>query len=48
MEAEITFADKQLKKEYESLERSAEFGWLFKSLNRAFADIANNPSAGVP
>ncbi len=48
MEAKIIFADKKLKEEYESLEHSAEFGWLYKALNRAFADIMDKPSIGVP
>jgi len=48
MEAEIIFADMKLKREYESLEHSAEFGWLYKALNRAFTDITKNPSVGIP
>lgn len=48
MATEIVFADIKLKREYESLEHSTEFGWLYKALNRAFTDIMNNPSAGIP
>jgi hypothetical protein len=48
METKIMFADRKLKEEYESLEHSAEFSWLHKALNRAFADILDKPSIGVP
>ena len=48
MEAEIVFADKKLKEQYESLDENPEFGWLYKALNRAFADISKDPSIGVP
>ena len=48
MEAEIIFVDKKLKEEYESLEESTEFRWLYKSLNRAFGVITKTPSVGIP
>jgi hypothetical protein len=48
MGTEIIFADRKLKSEYESLAKSAEFGWLHKALSSAFSDIMGNPSAGVP
>ena len=48
MEAEINFASRKLKDEYESLEKSSEFGWLYKALNRAFTEIMSNPSVGIP
>lgn len=48
MEAEIIFANKKLKEEYESLEKSKEFKWLHKALDRAFTDIMKSPSVGIP
>ena len=48
MGAEIIFVDRKLKEDYESLEDSAEFKWLYKALTRAFGDIMENPSAGIP
>lgn len=48
MGAEIRFVDRKLRNEYESLKDSAEFAWLYKALTRAFEDIMEKPSCGIP
>ncbi len=48
MGAEIIFVDRKLKDEYESIGNSSEFAWLHKALTRAFRDIMDNPSCGIP
>lgn len=48
MGAEIRFADRKLKEEYEHLAGKKDFEWLYKALTRAFREISETPQRGIP